>query len=46
MLQDTVGMLSEPECGAAMRSLGTASRRVSSCKTRVASLRSELVILP
>ena len=46
VLQEIVGVLSEPERGAAMRSLGTASRRVASCKTRVVSSRSELVIVP
>ena len=46
VLQETVGVLSELERGAAMRALETASRRVASCKTRAASLRSELVIVP
>ena len=46
VLQETVGVLSEPERGAAMRSLGTASRRVASCKIRAARSRSELVIVP
>ena len=46
MLQETVGVLSEPECGAAMQVLGTASRRLASCKMRVASSRPELVIVP
>ena len=46
VLQETVGVLSEPERGAAMLALGTASRRVASCKTRAARLRSELVIVP
>ena len=45
VLQETVGVLSEPECGAAMRSLGTTSRGVASCRTSLASLRSELVIV-
>ena len=46
VLQETVCVLSEPERSAAMRALGTASRRVVSCKTRAASSRSELVIVP
>ena len=46
MLQETVGMLSEPEHDAAMRSLGTDSRRVASYKMRAESSRSELVIVP
>ena len=44
MLQDTVGLLLEPECGAAIQALGTALSRVESCRTRSASSRSELVI--
>ena len=46
MLKETVGVLSEPERGAAMQALGTASRRVASCITRATRLRSELVIVP
>ena len=46
MLQETLGVLSEPERGATMRALGTASRRVTSCKMRGANSRSELVIVP
>ena len=46
VLQETVGVLSEPERGAAMQALGTASRRVASCITRATRLRSELVIVP
>ena len=46
MLQETAGVLSEPEHGYAMRDLETSSRRVASCKMRAASLRSELVIMP
>ena len=46
MLQETVGVLYEPERGAAMLALGTALRRVASCKTSVASSISELVIVP
>ena len=45
-LQETVGVLSEPERGAAILALGTASRRVATCRKRAASSRSELVILP
>ena len=46
VLQETVGGLSEPERSAAVQALGDASRRVDSCKTRVASSKSELVIVP
>ena len=46
VLQETVGVLSGPERGTAMRALGTDLRRVTSCKTRAAGLRSELVIVP
>ena len=46
VLKDTVGVLSEPERGAAMRAFGTSLRRVASCKIRAASSRSELVIVP
>ena len=46
VLQETVGVLSEPERGATILALGTALRRVASCRTRAASSRSELVILP
>ena len=46
MLQETVVVFSEPEHGAAMRALGNASRRVASCRTRAASSRYKLVILP
>ena len=44
VLQEIVDVLSEPEYGAAMRALGTASRRVASCRTRAASFLSNLVI--
>ena len=46
VLQEKVGVLSEPEHGDAMLALGTASRRVASYKTRAASLISEFVIVP
>ena len=45
VIQETVGVLSEPERGANMQALGTASRRVASCRMRVASSESELVIM-
>ena len=45
VLQETVGVLSEPDRGAAMKDLRTASRRVASCKMRAVSLRSELAIV-
>ena len=45
VLQETVVVLYKPECDAAMQDLGTALRRVDSCRTRVAILRSELVIV-
>ena len=46
MLQDKVGVLSEPEHGDNMRALETTFRRVAYCKTRAASSRLELVIIP
>ena len=46
MLQETVGVLSDPESRAAILALETASRRVASYKTRAVSSRSELVIVP
>ena len=46
VLQETVGVLSEPERGAAILALGTASRREASCKKRAARSRTELVIVP
>ena len=45
-LQETVGVLSEPERGATMQYLGNASRRVASCRTVMESWRSELGIFP
>ena len=39
-------MLYEPERGEAMQALETASRRVASYKTREASSKSELMIMP
>ena len=46
MLQETVGVLLEPERGTAMQALGNALRRVASCIMRAESSRSELVIVP
>ena len=46
VLQETVGVLSNPERGAAIVASGHTSRRVALGRTRAASLRSELVILP
>ena len=46
MLQEKVGLLSEPERGDAMLALGTASKTVASYKTRAASSISEFVIVP
>ena len=45
VLKETIGVFSEPECGASMRALGAASRRVASYITRAASSRYELVIV-
>ena len=45
VIQETVSVLSEPESGAAMQSLGTDSRRVASCRERAMSSRSDLVIV-
>ena len=46
VLQEMVGMLSKPERGAYMQALGTALRRVDSCRTRAASSRYEFMIVP
>ena len=46
VLHETVGVLSKLKRGAAMRAVGTANRRVASCRTRAASLRSEFLIVP
>ena len=46
MLQETVGVLSDPEQGAASLDSGTAARRVASWRTSATSSRSELVIVP
>ena len=46
VLQETVGVLLEPERGAAMQVLGNASRRVASYITRATSSKSELVLVP
>ena len=46
VIQETVGVLSKTERGAAMQALGTASRRVASYRTRATISRSKLVILP
>ena len=46
MLHDTVGVLSKLERGAAMRAVGTATRRVASWRMRVTSLKMEFVIAP
>ena len=41
VLHDTVGVLSDPERGAAMRAAGTAARRVALWRMRAVSSRSE-----
>ena len=46
VFQETVGVLSESECGASMQVLGTDSRRVASFRMRAARSRSELAIVP
>ena len=46
VLQETVGVLSDPERGAVMHASVTASSRVALWRTRVASSRSEFVIVP
>ena len=46
VLQETVGVLSDPERDAASLVSGTAARRVTSQRTSVASSRSELAIVP
>ena len=45
VLHETVGVLLEPERGAAMQSLGTALGRVDSCITRATRSRSEFIIV-
>ena len=45
-LHKTVGWLSDPERGAAMRAAGTAARRVALWRTRVVRSRSEFVKVP
>ena len=46
VLQETVGVLSDPERGGAMHTSGTDARSVASCRTSAANYRSELAILP
>ena len=46
MLQETVGVLSDLERGAAMHASGAAVRRVALWKTRLESSRSQFVIVP
>ena len=46
MLHNTVGMLTDPECGAAMCAVETATRRVALWRTRAESSRSDFVIVP
>ena len=46
MLHETVGVLSNPEHGVAMRASGTTGRIVALLRTRVASSRLELVSWP
>ena len=46
MLQNKVGVLSDPERGATILASGTAASRVTSWRTSAASSRLELVIYP
>ena len=46
MLQETVGVLSDPDRGAVIVASGHVSSRVASWRTRAASLRSEFVRVP
>ena len=46
MLRETVGVLSEPEHGTAVRALRTSLRKVAFCRKRAAISRSELVNAP
>ena len=46
MLQETVGVLSDPERGAASLDSGTAASRVASWRKSATISRSELVIFP
>ena len=42
VLQETVRVLSDPECGADMRDSGTAARRMDSWRTKAARSKSDL----
>ena len=46
ILHEMVGVLSDPECGAAMQSVGNSARKVASWITRAVSSRSEFVMVP
>ena len=46
VLQETVGVLSDPERGAASLASGTAAIRVASWRTSATSSKSEFVIVP
>ena len=46
MLHKTVSVLSNPQCGTAMRAAGTSSMRVASWRTKAASSRSEFASIP
>ena len=46
MLSETVGVLSDPECGAAMCVVGNSTRRVVLWRTSTASSGLEFVIVP
>ena len=45
VLHETVGVLSDRKCGAAVHAVGTATRKVALWRTRVASSSSEFVIV-
>ena len=45
VIKETVGVLSEPEHGAAMQAFGTDLRRMASYKTKAARSRSALMIV-
>ena len=46
MLQETMGVLSNPERGAASLASGTSASRVASWRTSTTSSKSEFVIVP
>ena len=46
VIQETFGVLSDPECRAVMRASDTSTRSVASYRTSASNYRSELVTVP